>query len=598
MSACFRRRPVRARPAGVAALAAPGLCLVLAALIARAPARAGSIQAPDLATARRTHWAFQPVQRPPLPEVRDQAWAGTPIDRFVLARLEATGLAPSPPAGRGTLIRRLYFDLLGLPPTFVQVRRFLADSAPGAYERLVDRLLNDPAYGERWGRHWLDVARYADTKGYVGDTADNRYPFAWTYRDYVIDAFNADKPYDRFIVEQIAADQLDKGSPPADALSAMGFLTVGRRFTNKRDSIIDDRIDVVTRGLLGLTVTCARCHDHKYDPVQMTDYYALYGVFRSSREPGIGDLPEVRMPPPSPAYDAYRAELARRLAAIDNYVKSKNGKLNQGERNHVRKLERKVNEHVIGSPHGPGRAMILQDEPEPFDPYVFTRGDSNQRGESTARRFLQVLAAEGGPKPFVRGSGRFELARAIASADNPLTARVLVNRIWHHHFGRGLVETTSDFGFRGHPPTHPGLLDHLAGQFVIDRWSIKRLHRRILLSSTYRQASADRSELRPADPENRLLWRQNRRRLEFEPLRDALLSVAGHLDRKMGGKGVKLTGSPASSRRAVYAWIDRQVLPDVFRIFDFASPDASSPHRPLTTVPQQALFMMNGAFVQ
>ncbi len=475
----------------------------------------------------KQHWAFRPIGRPVPPPCKTADWPQTPVDSFVLAQLEQHGLTPSPAADRRTLLRRLSFDLIGLPPTPEEVEAFQADASPEATRRVVDRLLDSPHYGERWARRWLDVARYADTKGYVFQE-DRNYPEAYKYRDWVIESLNRDLPYDRFLKLQIAADQL-AGDDPRQ-LSAMGFLTLGRRFINNKHDIIDDRIDVLTRGLMGLTVTCARCHDHKFDPIPAADYYSLYGVFASSREPKDA---------PSP--------------------------------------------------------LRLVDADKPFDPYVFLRGDQGNHGPRVPRRFLMALSGEG-REPFEHGSGRIELAEAIASAENPLTARVIVNRVWQAHFGQGLVATPSDFGLRSDPPSHPRLLDFLAGYLIDEGWSLKRLHRLILLSATYQQQSADRPACRAADPENHLLWRMNRRRLDFEAFRDAWLAVSGRLDRRTLGPSVDLTSQPFTTRRTLYGFIDRQNLPGLFRSFDFASPDTHSPRRFVTTTPQQALFQMNSPF--
>jgi hypothetical protein len=459
----------------------------------------------------------------------------------------------------------------------------------------VDRLLASPHYGERWGRHWLDVARYADTKGYVF-TEERRYAYAYTYRDYVIRAFNDDLPYDQFVLQQLAADRLPLGEDKRP-LAAMGFLTLGRRFLNNVHDIIDDRIDVVTRGLLGLTVACARCHDHKFDPISTRDYYALYGVFASSVEPK--DLPLIGAPERTPEYLAFEKELQAREAAVDRYReenKEELAKKNRKFRDGLRALQKKVDQWKASNPAAPPRAMVLQDAPNPRNAAVLIRGNPNNRGPVVPRQVPEVLAGAK-RQPFTDGSGRLELARAIASPDNPLTARVLVNRVWLNHFGAGLVRTPSDFGLRSEPPTHPALLDYLAARFVGDGWSLKKLHRLILLSKAYQQGSADHARGLQVDPENRLLWKMNRRRLDFEALRDALLAVSGKLDLKMSGPPVDLLTTPFSGRRTVYGFIDRQNLPGLFRTFDFASPDASSPQRYQTTVPQQALFLMNSPFV-
>jgi hypothetical protein len=481
--------------------------------------------APD---AWRSHWAFQPVKRPSLPDVKHRDWAQTPLDVFVLAQLEAKGLTPSAAADRRTLLRRASYDLTGLPPTAAEIEAFENDPDPRAFDRVIERLLASPHYGERWARHWLDVARYADTKGYVF-TADRNYPNAYRYRDWVVQAFNRDLPYDQFLVQQIAADRLP--GEDKSRLAAMGFLTVGRRFLNNQNDIIDDRIDVLTRGTMGLTVTCARCHDHKFDPIPTEDYYSLYGVMASSVEP-----------------------------------------------------------------NEPAEYMTLADAEKPVDAHVFVRGNAGNPGAAVPRQFLKLLAGDN-RQPFADGSGRLELARAIVSPDNPLTSRVIVNRVWLQYFDRPLVETPSDFGVRSQPPTHPELLDYLAATLVEDGWSLKNLTRMILRSATYQQASFDRPECRAVDSENKLLWRMNRKRLDFEGMRDALLAVSGQLSPELGGPAASLTAAPWPRRRTLYGSIDRQNLPNLFRTFDFASPDTHSPQRFQTTVPQQALYLMNSPFM-
>jgi mono/diheme cytochrome c family protein len=552
--------------------------------------------ASSVAEVRARHWSFRPVRRPALPAVRRRDWATTPIDLFVLAKLEQQGLEPAPRADRRTLIRRATLDLTGLPPAPEEVEAFVNDPSPGAWEKVIDRLLASPRYGERWGRHWLDVARYSDTKGYVFEE-ERRYPFAYTYRDYVIRAFNDDLPYDQFVTQQIAADKL----PPGDdkrPLAAMGFLTLGRRFLNNAADIIDDRIDVVMRGLQGLTVGCARCHDHKFDPIPMADYYSLYGVFASSVEPK--DLPLLGTPDPTPEYLAYEKELKVLEQAVKDYEEKNKEELqkrNRKFRDELRRLESKVQKHKATHPGAPPQAMVLADAPKPVEPVVFLRGNPNNRGPAVPRQFLEVLS-RGERKPFTDGSGRLELARAIAGKDNPLTARVMVNRVWLHHFGQGLVRTPGDFGLRGDPPTHPELLDYLAWSFMEEGWSVKKLHRLILSSATYQQASFSRDPKgSAADVDNRLLSHQNRQRLDFEALRDSLLWASGRLDAKAGGAPVEITTAPFAGCRSVYGFIDRQNLPGLFRAFDFASPDSSTPQRHITTVPQQALFLMNGPFV-
>jgi hypothetical protein len=557
----------------------------------------GATTSPTVAEARKTHWAFQPVRKTEPPAVKNSAWPRSDIDRFILARLEEKKLTPAGDADRRTLLRRVTFDLIGLPPTPEELAAFEADRSSEAFAKVVDRLLADSRYGERWGRHWLDVARYADSKGYVFEE-ERRYPFAYTYRDYVIRAFNEDLPYHQFLLQQLAADKLvavEKSKDPRP-LAAMGFLTLGRRFLNNIHDIIDDRIDVTMRGLQGMTVACARCHDHKFDPIPSKDYYSLYGVFASSTEPK--DLPTLGEPAQTAEYKAFQEKLKVLQADVKKFEEANASELkakNRKVRDELRKLQRKVDELKVTDPGAPPSAMVLVDAPQPMEPQVFLRGNPNNRGDKVPRQFLAVLAGES-RKPFTEGSGRLELARAIASKDNPLTARVMVNRIWMHHFGQGLVRTPGDFGFRGERPTHPELLDWLAARFMQEGWSIKKLHRMILLSRVY-QLQSDHPAAAQVDVDNRWLARQNRRRLEFEPLRDSLLAVAGRLDGKMGGVPVDLLKTPFSTRRTVYGFIDRQNLPGLFRTFDMASPDYSVPQRHQTTVPQQALFLMNSPFV-
>lgn len=546
----------------------------------------------------KTHWAFQKVKKLPPPAVVHADRVQTPIDAFILAELEQRGLSLAAPADKRTLLRRASIALIGLPPTPEEVAAFEADQSPEAFARVVDRLLASPLYGERWARHWLDVARYADTKGYVFQE-ERRYAYAYTYRDYVVKAFNADLPYDQFILEQLAADRLAALGKGRDsrALAAMGFLTLGRRFLNNQHDIIDDRIDVTTRGLLGLTVACARCHDHKYDPIPIKDYYSLYGVFASSTEPG--DLPLIAEPERNAEYLAFEKELKVREKAVVDFQDKNKAELaanNRKFRDELRALQKKVDAWKATSTAAPPRAMVLVDLPKAREPRVFVRGNPNNPGPQVPRQFLQVLAGDN-RAPFKDGSGRLEMARAIASADNPLTARVLVNRVWQHYFGQGLVRTPSDFGVRSDPPTHPALLDYLAARFVEEGWSLKKLHRLILLSATFQQGSNGPADIHKIDPENRWLSHMPRRRLDFEALRDSLLFVAGALDLKQGGAAVDMFEAKSSKRRTLYGSIDRQNLPGLLRTFDFASPDSTNPQRYETTVPQQALFLMNNPFV-
>jgi Protein of unknown function (DUF1553)/Protein of unknown function (DUF1549) len=584
------------------------------------PERDSATKASAFEDVRKHHWAFQPVRKPEVPAVTDAAkWASSDLDRFILAKLEAAGLKPSPRADARTLIRRITFDLIGLPPTSEEVREFVEESTrnpQSAIRNLVDRLLASPHYGERWGRHWLDVARYADTKGYVFQE-ERRFGFAYTYRDWVIKALNDDLPYDQFLIQQIAGDHV-AAAGDTRPLAALGFLTLGRRFLNNQQEIIDDRIDVVTRGTMGLTVSCARCHDHKFDPIAQKDYYALYGVFASSVEPKELPLLPAEADPENDA--RYQAERAKLQGDVDRFIGEKcldfgfgatlltrvpvalpplprealREVISRADRDKARELANKIDALNAG-PFAPPRAMALVDGPI-VDPHVFKRGNPGMPGEAVPRRFIAMLSG-GNPEPFKQGSGRLELAKAIASPGNPLTARVLVNRVWQYHIGKALVRSPGDFGTRGDAPTHPELLDWLASRFVEEGWSMKQLHRLIMLSATYQQTSDDRSDAGLADPDNRLVWRMNRQRLDFEAARDALLCVAGQLDKTIGGRPVEITKQPFPHRRSVYSYIDRQNLPGLFRTFDFASPDTTNPQRFQTTVPQQALFLMNSPFI-
>lgn len=560
-------------------------------------------------------WSLQPILKTAPPEVTDEShWVQSPIDRFILAKLTAAGLSPNPAADRRTLLRRVTFDLTGLPPTMEESDAFVANLSPDAFSKVIDRLLASPRYGERWGRYWLDVARYADTKGYLVGGEERRFQGSYTYRDWVIGAFNDDLPYDQFIIDQIAGDQVATEGDNR-AMAALGFITVGRRFLNNTQEIIDDRIDVVCRGIMGLTVACARCHDHKFDPIPQSDYYALYGVFNSSREPQeLPVLPDNRDPN---IVEEYKRQLQVHLDNIERYKERKQSEqaillsasigvpvavpVDLVEKTFNR-LDREellgLRSRIIGlnaSDLGPPRAMALVDVPQPANSRIFLRGNPGRPGEEVPRRFLTALEG-GAPKPFEHGSGRLDLAHAIVSKTNPLTARVMANRIWLHHFGAGLVRTPGDFGTKGEPPTHPELLDWLASTFMEKGWSVKQLHRAILLSMTYQQSSDVSEKAALADPENRLLSRMNRQRLDFEAFHDSILFAAGKLDYTMGGRGVNIPEAPFPPRRAVYGYIDRQNLPGIYRIFDFANPDSTTAQRHVTTVPQQALYMMNSAF--
>jgi mono/diheme cytochrome c family protein len=576
-------------------------------------------------------WSLQPVIKPAIPKLKNRAWVNNPVDSFVLANLEANHQHPSPAADRRTLIRRVTYDLIGLPPTEEETEAFLADKAPGAYERVVDRLLSSPHYGEREARHWMDVARYADTKGYVF-AEDRNYPNAYTYRDWLINAFNEDLPYDKFIIDQLAADRLPEVQSKQDRapLAAMGFLTLGRRFINNQQEIIDDRIDVTMRGLEGFTVECARCHDHKFDPIPTQDYYSLYAVFASSLEqtvplspPAISDPWERYLGKKGQLEGSEQKLAVNQIALLRKNIDSQTPEIKQQlqtlalgsfpDEGTLNKLsvafEAPAREQLKGlqtgladlnshAPPTPDLTLAMTDSPNLQDGVVFHHGNPNNRGEAAPRRFLLALSKPGVERPVWTGdSGRLELAEDIVSKDNPLTARVYVNRVWQDHFGAGIVRTTSDFGHQGERPTDPKLLDYLASTFMDDGWSIKKLNRLIVTSATYCQSSSASQEALNTDPDNRNWGRMNLRRMDLEQIRDTMMAVAGKLqDNNVGGKSVDLWSEPFTPRRAVYGFIERQNLPAIFRTFDFASPDSTSAKRFQTTVPQQALFFMNSPF--
>jgi len=694
------------------------------------------------------HWAFKEITDPTVPIIQGEYadWPRNDIDRFVINRLAENHLEPSPEASPSILYRRMKWDLLGLPPTLSEIAKFDPANSGGA----IDQLLSNPHYGERWGRFWLDLARYADTKGYVF-IVKPEFRNAWTYRDYVIDAFNNDIPYPQFVREQLAADLLhEAGEADRKALAALGFISVGARFKHEVDDIMADRIDVVSRGFLGLTIGCARCHDHKYDPITIEDYYSLYGVFRNSIEPVhapfrtkpvdltddqqelakqiqeaaneleqgyqnrydevmedarvrladyLSQAQSDRTGPDTTAFNvivdsddlnpqlvlSWRSFLEsadkandpiflpwNRLAELSTkafkerapeVIASLEGtanpfvidRLNQsppGNFSEVIQLYCSLFESiqklptakdsprtaevraVLSHPDSPlntpihgfqlirlfpdrpsqsaikklsaaldtlqdkapvelAQMLTLADTSQPVEARVLNRGNASSPGAPVSRRYpsyFEKVRAQ----PFTKGSGRLELAEAIVSPDNTLTARVIVNRVWQHHFGLGLVASPSNFGMLAAPPSHPLLLDHLATWFVNHDWSIKSLHRYIMDSATWRQSSVARADGNDIDPANRLLWRMTRRRQDFESMRDALLAVSDRLDiRSVGGPSVKDATSETNQRRSIYTHINRQGLPGVMRTFDFPPPDVSSGERNQTTVPAQALFLMN-----
>ena len=559
------------------------------------------------ATADGTHWAFVPPIQPPLPVVKDTGWVKTPIDRYILAALEAKGLRPSATADRRTLIRRVTFDLTGLPPTPEEIDAFLADSSPEAFAKVVDRLLASPAYGEKWGRHWLDVARYADSNGLDENVA---YGNAWRYRDYVVRAFNADKPYDQFLIEQIAGDLRPSTDPAVrhERLIATGFLALGPKVLAEVDEmkmemdIVDEQLDTLGQAVMGITLGCARCHDHKFDPFSQADYYAMAGVFVSTKtmehfkkiarwhENSIG----------SSADQARQAEHEKAVANLNEQIKALTGKPEQAT-----ELKERKDELAAIQKAGPDPVTAMGvTEAKVTDIALLKRGNHLSPGATIPRRFPSVLAGEKQPALSTTESGRRELAAWVTKPNHPLTARVWVNRVWRWHFGQGLVRSVDNFGKLGEKPTHPELLDWLAHRFVEDGWSIKNLHRLLVLSATYQQGA---SNLSAEDSDNRLLSRFARRRLDAEEIRDSLLAVSGRLDRAVGGTAIthvknreflfdhtsKDGTTYDSRRRSLYLPVVRNNLYDVFQLFDTTDGTVSKGDRTTTTVATQALFHLN-----
>ncbi|QDU19221.1 PSD1 and planctomycete cytochrome C domain-containing protein [Urbifossiella limnaea] len=567
---------------------------------------------PQSAEARQ-FWSFLPLRRHPAPAVKDVAWTRRPIDSFLLAAMEARGLAPSAAADRRTLIRRASFDLTGLPPTPEEVAAFETDTAPDAYDRLIERLLASPHYGERWARYWLDLARYADVpESWVTGRGQ-----AWPYRDWVVRALNADLPYDRFVQLQLAAD-LAPGATPAD-LAALGFLGMSPDYWKELQldvevikSIVADeweeRIDAVSSTFLGLTVACARCHDHKFDPISTREYYALAGVIAGTRQVTLPLLP------PAEGAAVRRAEAgvqaldemgkaikAKRPAPADlkaqlDVLASEAKRLEETPGYKVVPVRGVADGHISVVSRGPNATRLEFEDGVGRDIAMHTRGNPSRPGAVEPRRFLSVLSA-GEPKRFSQGSGRLELARAITTDGAPLAARVVVNRVWKLHFGRGLVETPSDFGRQGERPSHPELLDDLAARFVAAGWSLKWLHREIVLSAAYRQGGATDAAKMTIDPDNRLLWRMSRRRLDVEAWRDAMLTVNGTLRRDLGGAPLELTDA-SNRRRTLYGLVRRRDLTDLLRLHDFPDPLTHTAARIPTTTALQQLYALNGPLLR
>ncbi len=589
-----------------------------------------------LSDADRNFWSFRPPVRPVVPALRtSHAALRTPLDAFLLAALEKKGLTFSPEADRPTLLRRATFDLTGLPPTPQEIDAFLADTRPDAYDRLIDRLLASPRYGERWGRHWLDLAGYADSEGILD--ADYVRAAAWRYRDYVIRAFNADKPYNRFLKEQFAGDELtdywtayrtQKELPPdvVEGLTATGYLrcasdTSRPDFTTIKNApgyyfqTLDDTVKIVSSGILGLTLQCARCHDHKYDPLPQTDYYRMQAIFMSAYRPSQW-VPQVqrRILEASEAQEKEAKEFNAKIDAavaplkkqIEEVKKQKEQAAKLAELTKALQAEeakRRVLPEIRAIYDLPGDAKTL----------LLKRGDYLTPGPEVRPGVLVALTT---PKPFdwkqpaaeAKTSGRrLAFAEWLTQPDHPLTARVLVNRLWLHHFGEGLVATPDNFGRTGSPPSHPELLDWLATEFVREGWSVKRMHKLIMSSTAYRQSSARNVNNQQVDPENRLLWRQRLRRLEAEALRDAILSTSGGLNVQMYGPPVPMVRqgdgeivTPADAtgaRRSVYLQVRRSQPLTLLQVFDQPVIETNCTRRSASTVSSQALTLLNSEFL-
>ena len=580
----------------------------------------------DVAAARE-FWSLQPLTSPPVPAVEDADWPVNDIDRFVLAKLESRGLHPAPAADKRTLIRRATYDLTGLQPTPDEVGAFLADESPEAFSRVVERLLDSPRYGERWGRHWLDVVRYADT---AGDNSDYPIPQMHRYRDWVIDAFNRDLPYDEFVRDQIAGD-LRGGATEAERqqrIIATGYLANARRFGSRVDDYpwhltIEDTIDNLGRAYLGLTLSCARCHDHKFDPITNRDYYALYGIFHNTRYPWPGielDKRQRDFVPLAPADKVAELEQARtarnreqqRLDADVKKLKDAVAKAEGADKpeleQKLKDAERRAREHRDQPPLFE-TAYAVADAKTVEDVAIHLKGDPAKPGDVVPRRFLTVLGGQELPAD-AEGSGRMQLAEWILADDNPLPARVMANRIWQHHFGRGIVPTPNDYGRQGKPPTHPELLDYLAVKFREGGWSIKAMHRLIMTSRTWQQSSARDPQAIASDPANELLAGYSRRRLDAESIRDTLLMVGGNLDLSPAGphpfppeptwdftQHKPFKAVYETNRRSVYLMTQRIQRHPFLAIFDGADPSTSTAARLTSTTPLQALYLLNDPFV-
>ncbi len=555
----------------------------------------------------KTHWSLRSIKKPAAPQVANAEWVRNPIDAFILARLQAARLTAAPEADRATLVRRATFDLTGLPPTPDELEQAQSDKSPDWYERLVDRLLARPQYGEKWGRHWLDVVRFAETEGFEYD----RYrPGAWRYRDYVIAAFNADKPYDRFVLEQLAGDELPHATQ--ETRTAAGFHRLGPVRRNagnpdvafSRNEVLTEMTDAVGTVFLGMTIGCARCHDHKFDPIPQADYYRIQAFLASAHEDDIA------LADPA-AHARWKTETARITDEIDRLKQE----IKDIEGDAKRKMEAKLRDLEQAMPAPLPTISSVHDEPGKRTAiHILKRGDPAKKGDAVAPRMLSALLPADAPAlPADVPNPRMRLAQWIADPANPLTARVMVNRVWQYHFGKGIVATANDFGINGARPTHPELLDWLAGELIAGGWSVKSLHRVIMTSATYRQSSIAKPQVALADPQNRLLARFPLRRLSAEEVRDAMLAVSGSLNGKFGGESVvppvdpdlvKLLYEPKSwtvtkdpaehDRRSVYLIVKRNLPLPFSQVFDQPDAQTSCACREQSTHPLQALELLNG----
>ena len=556
---------------------------------------------------RNEHWAFKKIQSPNPPQIKDDSWSKTPIDKFILSRLKENGLVPNENAPQRTLIRRAYLNLIGIPPTPSQVNDFLNDKSPEAFTKVIDELLKSEHYGERWARHWLDVARYSDGHGGFGD--NKALPQAWRFRDWVVNALNSDMPYDLFVKKQIAGDLLEDKDP-----IPTGFFVVGPTYNSdggdpeaKAQALaetLSDRVDTFSRAFLGLTAACARCHNHKFDPITTYDYYSLAGIFKNTRnvDAPVGDKNQIE------THNSWKRAIDELNKNVNQFLDSESKRLSVNRKEVEKKLPDESKTKLSGirteieqlkksEPPKPGNAHVLA-ESGSADMHVALRGDLRKKGEIAPRSFIEIIEGKDRNK-YSNGSGRIELSNSVVAPTNPLTARVIVNRIWGWHFGQGLVRTPSNFGTIGEKPSHPLLLDWLAFNFIKEGWSIKKLHKVILTSSTWQMSSSYNKEKFDKDGDNKMLWRYSPRKLEVESWRDTLLAVTGELDKKIGGSpdGEILN----SKRRTLYATISRtgdRFQSDAFlRLFDFPAAVSTSSKRSSSVVPQQYLFMMNSPFM-